>query len=176
MIVCKDVFADTTFWVALVAKHDEYHARAQSWALKVSGVITTTVPVLFETANALARPGWRPHAVKLIKHIQEREDMVVVPLSEELRQRVWALYCDRPDKGWSLTDCVSFVVMQDRGLTDALTTDEDFRQAGFRRGRESQRAVSFHVGQKPISPLICSVPDARRCTSGVGGVPLDHAP
>lgn len=132
MTTCKDVYADTAFWVALVVKQDEYHARAQSWALRVSGVITTTIPVLFETANTLARPGWRRHAVELIERIQHREDLEVVPLSEELWQRAWALYCERPDKEWSLTDCVSFVVMQDGGLTDALTTDEDFRQAGFR--------------------------------------------
>ena len=132
MTACKDVFADTAFWVALIVKQDEYHARARGWALKVTGRITTTVPVLFETANTLARPSWRPHAVKLIERIQHREDMELVALSPELWQRAWALYCERPDKGWSLTDCVSFVVMQDCGLTHALTTDEDFRQAGFR--------------------------------------------
>ena len=56
----------------------------------------------------------------------------IVPTSEELYQRAFQLYQSRADKEWGLTDCVSFVVMQDRGLSDALTTDKHFEQAGFR--------------------------------------------
>jgi len=56
----------------------------------------------------------------------------IVLLTEELYQQALALFRGRLDKEWGLIDCVSFVVMQERGLTDALTTDEHFEQAGFR--------------------------------------------
>lgn len=58
--------------------------------------------------------------------------MDTVPLSPDLWRRGWDLYRSRPDKGWSLTDCISFLVMENAGLSDALTGDEHFRQAGFR--------------------------------------------
>ncbi len=127
-----DPFADTVFWLALVIRQDEHHGRAQAWASRITGTITTTAAVLLETANALARPSWRSHAVKLIDHIKQRDDVVVVDLDKGLLERAWGLYCDRLDKGWSWTDCISFVVMQDRGLQEALTTDRHFEQAGFR--------------------------------------------
>ena len=88
--------------------------------------------MLLETANALARPAWRAAATGLIEHLRQRPDVHIVPAEAALWERGWGLYRSRPDKGWSLTDCVSFVVMQDAGLTDALTTDEHFCQAGFR--------------------------------------------
>lgn len=128
----SDPFADTVFWLALVIRQDEHHARAQAWTRWISGTITTTVAVLLETANALAQPAWRSHAVKLIDHLQQRGDVAIVDLDAGLLERGWALYCARSDKGWSWTDCMSFIVMQDRGLHTALTTDQHFAQAGFR--------------------------------------------
>ena len=56
----------------------------------------------------------------------------IVPLSESLYTHAIQLYRERPDKEWGLTDCVSFLAMQDRRLTEALTTDVHFQQAGFR--------------------------------------------
>jgi hypothetical protein len=128
----QDVFADTAFWIALVVKQDQYHDRVQNWLQHVTGRITTTTAVLLETANALARPTWRAAGVALLDHVQRRPDVQVVALSADLWQRGWDLYRNRPDKAWSLTDCISFLVMQDAGLVDALTPDEHFRQAGFR--------------------------------------------
>jgi predicted nucleic acid-binding protein len=128
----QDVFADTLFWIALVIKQDQYHGRAQQWSQRITGRILTTVPVLTETANALARPTWRSHAVALIDHLLQRQDVEVLVLAPDLWQRGWELYRTRPDKAWSLTDCISFLVMQDANLVDALTADEHFRQAGFR--------------------------------------------
>lgn len=128
----NDVFAETVFWIALVVKQDQYHERAQQWSLRITGRITTTVPVLLETANALARPAWRGPGVALVEHLLQRPDVEVVQLSTDLWKRGWEFYRDRPDKAWSLTDCVSFLVMQGTGLADALTADEHFRQAGFR--------------------------------------------
>jgi predicted nucleic acid-binding protein len=127
-----DVFADTTYWIALVVKQDQYHERAQRWSLRINGRITTTAGVLPETANALSRPAWRSAAVGLIDHLQQRNDVSIVPLSVDLWNRGWEMYRSRLDKAWGLTDCVSFHVMQEAGLTDALTADEHFQQAGFR--------------------------------------------
>lgn len=125
-------FADTVFWIALVVKQDQYHERARQWALRITGRITTTVAVLLETANALARPAWRPQAITFLEHLQQRKDVEVVALTPQLWQQSWNLYRNRLDKAWSLTDCGSFQVMQDAGLTEALTADEHLRQAGFR--------------------------------------------
>jgi predicted nucleic acid-binding protein len=127
-----DVFADTVYWIALVVEQDQHHERARAWTLHLTGRITTTALVLLEAANALARPAWRASAVDLIEHLRQRPDVAIVPVDPALWERGWELYRDRPDKGWGLTDCVSLVVMQEAGLTDALTTDEHFRQAGFR--------------------------------------------
>jgi predicted nucleic acid-binding protein len=127
-----DCFADTAFWIALVVKQDQYHERAREWSVRLSGRITTTLAVLLETANALARPAWRAHGIALLDHIQQRSDVSVLELDPDLWRRGWELYRTRPDKGWSLTDCISFLVMQDGSLTIALTADEHFRQAGFR--------------------------------------------
>jgi len=127
-----EVFADTAFWLALVVRQDFHHERAQQWALSVEGRITTTTPVLLETANALARPEWRVHAIRLIKHLQQRDDVEIVDLDHPLFASGWQLYCNRTDKSWGLVDCISFVVMRKRGLTAALTTDKHFQQAGYR--------------------------------------------
>lgn len=128
----QNYFADTVFWIALIVKQDQYHERARQWALRISGRITTTVAVLLETANALARPAWRVQCIALLEHLQQRPDVEVVSLSQELWQQSWTLYRERPDKAWSLTDCLSFQVMQGAGLANALTADDHFRQAGFR--------------------------------------------
>jgi predicted nucleic acid-binding protein len=115
-----DVFADTVYWIALVVKQDQYHRQAQAWTPLIRGRITTTTPVLLETANALARPAWRASAVALIEHLQQRPDVQIIPLEPLLWQRGWDQYRNRTDKAWSLTDCVSFLVMEEAGLTDAL--------------------------------------------------------
>lgn len=127
----RDVFADTLYRVALVAQRDQFHVRANEWSLRISGRIVTTTAVLLETANALANPAVRMGCVGLIDHLHGRDDIEVVPLSAELWQKAWRLYAGRQDKSWSMTDCISFVVMDGQSLRDALTADHHFRQAGF---------------------------------------------
>jgi hypothetical protein len=70
--------------------------------------------------------------VSLLQAIETDSSVEIVPLSEELYANAFSLFCARPDKEWGLVDCISFVVMQERGIIDALTTDEHFRQMGFR--------------------------------------------
>ena len=127
-----DVFADTLYWLALVVRQDSYHARAMEWTNRIQGRIFTTDGILVETASALATPPRRIHAVRLIHHLKAREDIEIVHLDASLLERGWELYCDRPDKSWSWVDCTSFVVKRDRGLSDAMTADHHFVQAGFR--------------------------------------------
>ena len=101
-------------------------------AQQIAGRILTTNAVLLETANTLARPKWRAQAVRFINRLLTRSDIEIVFVGSDLWQRGWRDYCSRPDKAWSLTDCISILVMSDNRLADALTTDNHFRQAGFR--------------------------------------------
>jgi len=126
-----DHFVDTSFWIALVDRRDAYHSQAAEWSQKISGRLITTEAVLLETANAFSRQDWRGKVVALFNHITARDDIEVVPFSNAIWSRSWKLFNDRQDKSWSLTDCISFEVMKERGLTDALSADSHFRQAGF---------------------------------------------
>lgn len=124
-------FADTSFWVALIDRRDAFHSRAVEWSLRMSGSIVTTEAVLLETANTFSRPDWREKVIMLVDHVFGRDDIEVVSSSGLIWDRGWKLFRDRLDKAWSLTDCMSFELMQDRGLTQALSADSHFRQAGF---------------------------------------------
>jgi predicted nucleic acid-binding protein len=94
--------------------------------------VVTTRAVIIEVGNALSKPSYRSTALALI-HSFHRDPLVeVTPLSEELYEKGANLFRRYHDKHWGLTDCISFVVMKERGLTEALTADAHFRQAGFR--------------------------------------------
>jgi predicted nucleic acid-binding protein len=82
--------------------------------------------------RTLSKQRYRHAAVQLLDSLEADPTVETVSLSNELYARALQLYRERPDKEWGLTDCVSFLVMRDRGLTEALTTYEHFQQAGFR--------------------------------------------
>ena len=126
----KPVFADTLYWVASVNKRDQYHPRARSWAPRLDRIMTTEA-VLVETSASLAKPPLRSAWLILLERIRTKPKYHVTPFTAPLLARCWAMYATHRDKSWSLTDCLSFVVMADLGLTDALTADDHFRQAGF---------------------------------------------
>ncbi len=125
------VFADAFYWLALANSGDAAHDRATQFSLEYMGALLTTEWVLAEVCAGLASPRFR-HLVKQMRSDWEDDDAsIVVPASHESFERGLDLYCSRPDKAWSLTDCISFVVMWDRGITEALTADHHFEQAGF---------------------------------------------
>ncbi|MFZ0962868.1 MAG: type II toxin-antitoxin system VapC family toxin [Terriglobia bacterium] len=129
------VFLDTAYAVALASTTDAYHHRALALADELEAQHThlvTTWGVLLEIGNALSKNQYRHAALQLISSLQRDESVEIVPLSDPLIQRAMTLYAERPDKEWGLTDCISFVVMETRGIRDALTADEHFTQAGFR--------------------------------------------
>lgn len=134
-IMDKVVFLDTAYAIALSAPSDQYHDLAVelSEQLESNGVaLVTTRAVVIEIGNALSKLRYRKSAIELLESLEADPSVEIVPATEELYQRAYELYRHRLDKEWGLTDCVSFIVMQDRGLVEALTTDDHFEQAGFR--------------------------------------------
>jgi uncharacterized protein len=128
----KVVFADTAYYLALLNARDELHERAAAVTPGFNDRLLTTTWVLTEVADALSRPAFRSTVVEFIDALRADPQVTIVPASQELFDRGFDLFARRPDKEWSLTDCVSCVVMQEHGLTEALTSDRHFEQMGFR--------------------------------------------
>ena len=126
------VFADSFYFFALLNPKDVAHRKAREFSQQNQGPIVTTAWVLTELADGLATTANRPAFSRVVALIRANPDNEIVPPTEELMSRGIAMYDARPDKQWSLTDCISFVVMQDRGIAQALTGDHHFEQAGFR--------------------------------------------
>jgi len=130
-----EVFLDTAYAIALSSTNDQFHARAVELAEQLEALgtrLVTTRAVLLEIGNALSKPRYRQAAVQLLSALEADPKLDIEPLSESLYARDIQLYREREHKEWGLTDCMSFLVMQDRSLTEALTTDAPFQQAGFR--------------------------------------------
>ena len=124
-------FADTYFFLAFLFEDDEDHRRALDVVGKISGRIYTTPFVLTEVADAMASPGRRQLFRPFLEFLRSNLLVTITPLDQTTFDRGTVLFDQRPDKSWSLTDCISFVVMQDHGVRDALTADHHFEQAGF---------------------------------------------
>ena len=124
-------FADSFYYLALLNRRDECYELAGALASSLTSGMVTTAWVLTEVADALANRAVRHSAVQLVEALDADPNCRVVPASQELFERGWRLYTQRQDKDRSLTDCISFVVMRDEGISEALTADHHFKQAGF---------------------------------------------
>jgi hypothetical protein len=125
------IFVDSGFLLAFAQPTDALHRRAVAWAQSLSERLLATEYVLCETVNSLSRRADRPRAHRIIELISCDLSYTLVPASPELFAAGLRLHRDRPDKEWSLTDCISFHLMRERGLTRALAYDLHFEQAGF---------------------------------------------
>src|SRR5687767_7781950 len=129
----EELFLDTAFAIALSNVTDACHTQAQLLATEIQtqhARLVTTQAVLLEIGNSLSKLRYRAAAVRLLEAIEADPSVEVVSLSNELYTRGVELFRERPDKEWGVTDCISFVVMEERGITKALTTDHHFIQAG----------------------------------------------
>jgi len=124
-------FADTSFYIGLFNPQDETHAKARHYAMQGDLSVLTTAWVLAELANYLASTPNRSLFVSFVKDLRRNPRVTIVPPDADLFERGMHLYDDRADKSWSLTDCISFLVMERHEVTEALTTDHHFEQAGF---------------------------------------------
>ena len=128
----KAVFADTFYFLALLNELDAAHERAVAVSRTPGLLVTTTEFVLLELADALCLPNQRNEVLTLWEVVETDATFRLVRASTELIRRGIELYRGRPDKEWPLTDCISFVVMQEQGLAEVLTADHHFEQAGFK--------------------------------------------
>lgn len=156
----KRVFVDTAYFVALVRKRDQQHRQAMQFQERPPGELLTTEWVLTEAADRLAEPPTREKFIHLLDQLRVR-DMQVVPVSHEHFQQGCQLYASRKDKDWSLTDCISFVVMWEYGIDTALTSDQDFEQAGFQRLMDPTPQGVREPAAPPYSASGDHVPGAR---------------
>lgn len=127
----RTVFADAGYYLALLNDHDQYARQAVEFTTAFRGRFVTTTAVLTEVGNSLSRSPFRSTFAAFIASLRRSPRIEIVPESSPLWDEALDLYAARPDKTWSLTDCVSFVVMRSRSLTEAATPDHHFEQAGF---------------------------------------------
>jgi predicted nucleic acid-binding protein len=126
-----DVFIDTSYVVALVNEKDQNHRLASDLAERFTNQrLVTTDAILLEIGNALSR-NFKRESVEIIEEFLTSDEVQVIHLHPQLFRKAFDLYKSRSDKLWGLIDCVSFVVMNELGITDALSADKHFEQAGF---------------------------------------------
>ena len=127
----KALFADCFYFLALLRLEDSAHARAIAASQNRTERLITTAWILTEVADALAVPAMREGFPRLLVALRADRACTIVPPTQDLFDAGVELYVRRPDKAWSLTDCISFVVMREHGMNEALTGDRHFEQAGF---------------------------------------------
>ena len=128
------VFADTFYWIALINPGDRFAREVQRFDdLLSGGSVYTTEEVLVEVLTFFAADTWlRIRAVETVREILSDPAVHIIPQSHESFLSGFDLYAARPDKGYSLTDCISMHTMRREGLTQVLTNDRHFEQEGFR--------------------------------------------
>ena len=131
----KPVFADTFYWVSLINPQDQTHAEARAYDTSPDRPdIVTTEEILAEFLTFFADKGtyWRSRAIKTVRGIRSDESIRVVPQTSESFNIGFELYAARPDKGYSLTDCIAMETMRQGGMSEVLTNDRHFTQEGLR--------------------------------------------
>lgn len=127
----NQIFIDTGFIIALINERDQYHQQAVKLANRFEGYpLLATDAVLLEVGNALVR-NYKRQAIEIIEQFLDADEIEVVSLTPQLFNQALTFYKRYQDKEWGLVDCVSFTVMREAGVTQALAFDKHFVQAGF---------------------------------------------
>ena len=132
------LFVDTSGWGNIVDRSQPYHQVATNiyrLARQRTGKVVTSNYVLTELVALLTSPLQllRSRVVGFIQSLMQSPYVEIVHVDQELDSLSWQLLSNRLDKSWSLVDCSSFVIMERLNLTEALTNDHHFEQAGYIR-------------------------------------------
>lgn len=125
------IFIDTGYLIALADARDQLHHRAVAWTERIAEPVLVTEYVLADVINHFSNPADRPRGAGLLQLIKADSRFTLLWAAESLFNAGLSLHRARADKEWSLTDCISFHVMQERGIRQALAYDIHFEQAGF---------------------------------------------
>jgi uncharacterized protein len=125
-------FVDTYALIAWLNSRDTAHATVREYLSAYRGQLVTTEWVLMEVADALSAPDAKQTVIAFLQEVRSDPMYSVVGYDGPVYEAGFALFSSRRDKAWSLTDCISFAVMKERNLTEALTADRHFSQAGYR--------------------------------------------
>ncbi len=126
------LFADSSYFFALLNSSDNAHSRAVDFTKEFAGELVTTAWVITELADGMSNLAQREAFIRFLDGLRQQPNMKLIPPDLALFEKGIVLYRQRLDKEWSLTDCISLVVMHQEGITEALTGDHHFEQAGFR--------------------------------------------
>jgi predicted nucleic acid-binding protein len=130
----RQVFAGAHYWVAIINDQDQSHAAAKAISLTLQGaMIFTTEEALTEVLAFFSERGQhlRQLTTATVRSLAADPMIRILPQSHQSFLTGLALYEARPDKGYSLTDCISILVMRQKGITEILTHDDHFTQEGF---------------------------------------------
>lgn len=128
------IFADANGWIALNSRRDQFHPAALETnraLLRQGHRYVTTNFVLDETYTGLATRVSHFAAVDFGERIRRSQAIQIIHIDPDLEEETWNLFKQYSDKAFSFTDCTSFVVMRQLGLTEAFTNDHHFEQMGF---------------------------------------------
>ncbi len=131
----KTVFADATYWLALLNPNDQLHQRAIAVSSRLGSCrVVTSEMTLSELLNGLSGRGslLREKAIQTVKSLSDNPNVEVVPQTSRQFRRASDRYGSAVDKEWGITDCSSFDIMEEKRISEALTYDHHFEQAGFR--------------------------------------------
>ena len=130
----RQVFADTGYWIAVLDPRDELHQRARQVSQNLGQFrLVTSEMVLTELLNSFAdREDLRDVVAAAVDAVMQDPNTEVVPQTSLQFREAITRYKARRDKKWSLTDCASFLIMEQRVIPDALAYDHHFEQAGFK--------------------------------------------
>ncbi len=128
----RRIFADTSYWMALVNPRDQIHQKALSVSRQLSSEsLLTTEMVLVEVLNSFSDSLYREAVGRMVTSLRQDENLTIVPQTPAQFKSALQRYLQAADKNWSLTDCASFEVMEVENIEAALTHDRHFVQAGF---------------------------------------------
>lgn len=130
----RTVFADAGYWIGMLFRRDQLHERALAVSARLAPLdIITSQMIVVEVFNHASRIGLadRQVVVEWLQDLERNENVEIVPQTPKQFRAAAERFAARADQSWSLTDCASFLVMEERGITEALAYDRDFEQAGF---------------------------------------------
>ena len=130
----KIIFADSFYWIALLSPKDTWHSRVIEWSQSYPDVsLVITDGIIDEIFAHFSKQGdiLRGKVIELYQNILDEPNIQLIAYNQELRQAGIELYQKRPDKGYSLTDCISMVIMKKLNISEVLTNDKHFSQEGF---------------------------------------------